>query len=223
MDDLGYIRSCDHNWHVDEGKVSSHYIYLRYELKDGTSLYREYDLWMTADRAGTAGTYENLLTAFYRDPVVRSYDVSIPEAAELDYIAVCSDYTYNYYTNTVDHADGDREETRQIYAALQKDAAEGNVPAKDILQYHVDWYSNNFYLTLYYFSFDTESNGRYHHSKDVYLSPSMTNTIDTLVELEYMTEEDVEQWKQDRAEEERVYAGMYEDTIYPETSTVYVG
>lgn len=49
----------------------------------------------------------------------------------------------------------------------------------------------------------------------------MVNTVDTLVELEYMTEEDVEQWKKDRAEEEKVYAGMYEETIYAEASTGY--
>ena len=222
VDDLGYIRSYVHNWHVDEGKVSSHYIYLRYELKDGTSLYREYDLWMTADRAGTAGTYESLLSAFYQDPEVRSYDVRIPEDAELDEIDIYSDYMDGRYMNTRDHAEGGDQETRQLYAALQRDVEEDNIPAKDILRSYNGWYSNIFYLRLNYHYFDGENRG-YYRGKEVYIAPSMTNTIDTLVELGYMTEEDVEQWKKDRAEQERADAEMYEDVIYPEASMVYTG
>ena len=104
--------------------------------------------------------------------------------------------------NTRDHADGDSRETNEIYAALQKDAAEGNIPAKDIFQYYDGWYSNMFYLRLNYRTYDQGSRGYYGRSKEVYLSPSMTNTLDALVELEYLTEEELEQWKQERAEQE---------------------
>ena len=224
VNDLDYIRS----YVPDQSRISSHYINLRYQLKDGTTLWREYDLWMTADRAGTAGTFENLLSAFYQDLEVRSYDVRILDGAELDDIDIYCDYMNDRYINTRDHAEGDYRETEQIYAALQKDAQAGNIPAKDVLQsyedwYYGGWYENVFYLRLNYRHFDAEGTGYYGRGKDVYLSPSMTNTIDTLVELEYMTEEDVAQWKEDRAEQERAYAEMYGDILYPEASAVYTG
>ena len=225
VNDLGYIRSYVYNWHVDEGKVSSHYIYLRYELKDGTSLYREYDLWMTADRAGTAGTYESLLSAFYQDPEVRTYDVRIPTDADLDDIDVYFNYS-SYYINSRDHADDSGRETKQIHAALQKDAQEGNIPAKDILQDYGYWYAGDFYLRLNYRYFDGANRAYYGRGQDVHVAPSMTNTIDTLVELGYVTEDDIAQWKVILAERAEAGDWTYDwtyDASYPETSTVYVG
>ena len=220
VDDLGYIRSCAPGWERGEHKSFSHSINLEYHLKDGTTLCRSYDLWMTEDRAGASGTFENLLSEFYQDPEVRAYDVLIPNGGELDDIDVYCTYTDIRYTNTRDHADDNDQETRQIYAALQKDAQEGNIPAKDILQYYDGWSFGTFYLRLNY-RYDWDS--RAYYGKEVYPVPSMVNTIDTLVELGYMTEEDVEQWKKDCAERERADAEMYEDAIYPEASMVYTG
>ena len=51
--------------HHDEGKFFSHYISLTYRLADGSTLSRQYDLWFDRERVETAGTYENLLSAFY--------------------------------------------------------------------------------------------------------------------------------------------------------------
>lgn len=226
VNDRSYIRSYVPGGGLDGRKIFSHYITLNYRLKDGSTLLRQYDLWMEADRVGTAGTYENLLNAFYQDSEVRAYDVRIPAGTALEAIDVYSNYANGYHINTLDHAGGDKRETEQLYAALQKDAAEGNVPAKNILQRHERWYSNtSFYLALSYRVFDTGSGGGYYRNrgKDVYLSPSMTNTIDALLELEYITAEDVELWKQDLAEREKNDAEKYGEAVYPETSVVYVG
>ncbi|MBD5162691.1 MAG: ABC transporter permease [Oscillibacter sp.] len=225
VNDRSYIRSYVPDGDREGRQIFSHYITLDYQLKDGTNLLRQYDLWMEADRVGTAGTFENLLDAFYRDPEVRSYDVRIPAGATLEGIDVYSDYMSGYHINTLDHADGDNRETEQLYAALQKDAAQGNIPAKNILQRHEVWYSNNFKLSLYYRVYDTESRGGYYRyrNKEVYLSPSMTNTIDALLELEYITPEGVELWKQDLAEREKDDDGLYGGVIYPETRAVYSG
>ena len=63
IQDRGHIRSYRPDFdQEEEGSVSSHYIYLTYRLKDGSTLIREYDLWLTRDRVGTAGTYDNLLS-----------------------------------------------------------------------------------------------------------------------------------------------------------------
>ena len=107
----------------------------------------------------------------------------------------------SYYVNSADHAEGDNRETRQIYAALQKDAQEGNIPAKDILKTYSSW-RGSFYLQLNYFSSSAENGVRYGGSRDIYLAPSMTNTIDALVELGYVTRTEIGQWEQETAEVE---------------------
>ena len=200
VDDLDYIRSYIPNWEHEGDRIFSHYITLEYHLKDGSTLWRQYDLWIAEDRVKTAGTFENLLSEFYQDMEVRAADVRIPDNAELDDIDVCCDYADTWYINARDHADGDNREARQIYDALQRDAQEGRVPPKDVLQFHEEWNPRSFYLQIHYRIFDKESRGYYGRSTVVYLSPSMTNTIDTLVELGYVTDWDVDQWKNDLAD-----------------------
>lgn len=191
IDDLDHIRSYVPSRDTRTGeRVFSHYINLEYKLKDGTTLWRQYNLWMTANRLAKEGTYESILSAFYQDPEVRAYDVRIPDGTELDSIDV-----YNRgYINTRDHDDGDIRETEQLYAALQKDAREGNVPPKDILQNHQAWFYNYaLYLSVNYRV--PKGNKEYAmRAKEVFIAPSMTNTFDTLIEFGYVTEEDVEQW-----------------------------
>lgn len=221
--DRNYIRSYVPDWDREEGKTFSHYIYLNYYLKDGSVLTREYDLWLTRDRVAEAGTYENLLAEFYQDPAVRAGDVRIPDEAELDSIDVYCDYAASGYVNTADHAGGDGRETRQIYDALQKDAQEGNIPAKDILEPYFSW-GGSFYLQLNYFSYPGENGVRYGHSKDVYLTPSMTNTIDALVELGYVTSAEMAHWEQDLADTESKWNGTAEQSmVLPEEHMVYAG
>ena len=228
IDDLDYIRSYVPDWTQDEDRVFSHYIYLTYYLKDGTVLERQYSIWMTADRAEIAGTFENLLNAFYQDPEVRAYDVRIPTGTTLDSIDIHSRFISGY-VNTRDHADGSNQETEQLYAALQKDADEGNIPAKDIMQYYEGWfYNNSFYFRINCRGFDKGTNGYYYRIQEVYIAPTMTNTLSTLVELGYMTEEEVAEWKRERAEammefglEEMAWAA--ENAVYPEEAMVSPG
>ena len=203
VDDRDYVRTYVPDWEYDEGKAFSHFVRLTYYLTDGSTLERDYDLWLTRERLDTPGTYDNLLSEFYKDPVVRARDVQIPDGAELDSIDVYCDYaeSSDYYVNSADHAEGDNRETRQIYAALQKDAQEGNVPAKDILKTYSSW-RGSFYLQLNYFSSSAENGVRYGGSRDIYLAPSMTNTIDALVELGYVTRTEIGQWEQETAEVE---------------------
>lgn len=217
--DRDYIRSYVPDLDQEGEKAFSHYIYLTYRLKDGSTLSREYDLWLTKDRVETAGTYENLLSEFYKDPAVRAGDVRIPDDTELDSIDVWCDYAMSGHINTADHADGDDRETRQIYDALQKDAQEGNVPAKDVLRFYYDWHPRTFYLQLNYFSYPEENGVRYSHNKDVYLAPSMTNTINTLVELGYVTEAETAQWKQDVEREKE----EWEESLQAEANMVFHG
>lgn len=215
--DRDYIRSYVPDWTYEKGKSFFRYIRLTYRLKDGSTLERGYDLWLNADRVAAVGTYDNLLAEFYQDPVVRAGGVSVPKGTKLESIDILCGYAENYYANTSDHAEGDSRETQQVYAALQKDAAEGRVPAKDVLQSR-NPLSTEFYLQLKCRTAD-EHGSHYSYYKDVYLAPGMTNTIDALVELGYVTEADIARWEQEFADWEADRQALMEaNTVLPEAS-----
>ena len=218
VDDRDYVRTYVPDWEYDEGKAFSHYVRLTYYLTDGSYLERDYDLWLTRERLDTPGTYDNLLSEFYKAPGVRAGDARIPDGAELGSIDVFCDYAESsyYHVNSADHAEGDNRETRQIYAALQKDAQEGNIPAKDILKKTYSAWRGSFYLQINYFSSTAENGVHYGGSKDIYLAPSMTNTIDALVELGYVARAEIGQWEQDLAEAE----SEQEEAVRSEGNTV---
>lgn len=194
--DRNYIRSYHPDWDHEEGKAFSHYIWLTYELTDGTTLSRQYDLWLTEDRVETAGTYDNLLAAFYQDPEVRRCDVTIPENTDVSSIDVFSDYMEDgvYSVNTNDR---DPKDAKTLYAALQQDADEGNIPAKDVLlnynrQTSTLWFNIEYRVPLS--PWDGSWTYRY---KDVYIHPQMKNTVEALIALGYLTEEDASRWAED--------------------------
>ncbi len=202
VDDRAYIRAYAPDFIAEEGKAFSHFVRLVYQLRDGTKLERAYDLWLSRDRVNTAGTYDNLLAEFYQDPVVRAADVTLPEGAEVNSISIICDYMAEGYANSMDHAGGRNTETLVIYEALQRDAAEGNIPARDVLQFSGGWDrgGSRFYLELeccLYMGWRDSSYKVWY--KPVYLSPSMTNTLNALVELGYVTQLDLAAWREDLA------------------------
>jgi len=223
--DRDYIRDYVPDWDYEENKVFSHYIWLTYRLKDGSVLEREYDLWLTEERVGTVGTYDNLLAEFYRAPEVRAESVAVPKGAELEDIDVLCDYMEGYYISANDHADGDDRETRQIYDALQKDAAAGNIPAWDVLEHYNYAHTKrkSFYLRVNYRTYDRDRERTYYNGKEVNLDPAMTNTVNALVELGYVTEADVAQWKQDLEDWRAENQPEQDDIVYPEDAMVSAG
>ena len=198
VDDRAYIRSYEPNWDHDEGKVFSHYISLTYQLADGSTLSRQYDLWFDRERVETAGTYENLLSAFYEDPKVRRCDVTIPEDASLSSISISSEYLKDgaYGINT---SDQNPEDAKTLYAALLRDADEGNVPAKDVLgNYYTRGTDTRLCLNVEYrLPIDPWEGSWNYGYKPVYVHPQMQHTIDALISLGYMTKEDAARWAED--------------------------
>ena len=193
--DRNYIRTYRPDWDSEE-EIYSHNVSLTYRLKNGETLKRYYDLWLTEDRVETPGTYDNLLAEFYRDPAVGADSVRIPKDARLESIDVICDYMENGYVNTRDRAYGGDEESERIYAALQQDAAEGRIPVRDVL-YDGRGMEYTFHLQLEYLPWEPRAGAYYGYSKTIFMNPSMTSTIDTLVELGYLTEEEVSAWESD--------------------------
>ena len=213
--DRNYIRSYHPDWDHDAGKAFSHYVWLTYELTDGTKLTRQYDLWFTEDRVKTAGTYDNLLEVFYQDPEVRGCDVTIPENADISSIDVFSNYLEDevYSINTNDR---DPQDAKTLYTALQQDADEGSIPAKNVLVNHGSTRNTDTLLCFnveYRIPLNPWDGSWTYGYKDVYIHPQMKNTVDALIELGYLTEENVERWTEDY---ERDRAGYL-----PETESVF--
>lgn len=211
--DRNYIRSYHPDWDHDEGKAFSHYIWLTYELTDGTKLTRQYDLWFTEDRVKTAGTYDNLLAAFYQDPEVRRCDVTIPENTDVSSIDVFSDYMEDgvYSINT---SERNSQDAKTLYAALQQDADEGNIPAKDVLVNHGSQASGLWFQLEYRVPLSPWDGSWTYRYKDVYIHPQMKNTVEALIELGYLTEENADRWAEDYAAGRGFGPRMETESVY---------
>ena len=211
--DRSYIRSYQPDWDHDAGKAFSHYIWLDYELTDGTTLTRQYDLWLTEDRVKTAGTYDNLLAVFYEDPVVRRCDVTVPGDAGVNSIDVFSDYMGDgvYSINTNERGS---EDAKTLFAALQRDADEGNIPAKDVLLNYGSQVSTLWFQLEYRVPLSPWDGSWTYGYKDVYIHPQMKNTVEALIELGYLTEENAERWAEDFAEGRGFGPRMETESVY---------
>lgn len=212
VDDRDHIRNYVPNWDEEEGKTFSHYIWLTYQLTDGTVLRRQYDLWFTKDRAEIPGTYEALLGAFYEDPVVRKSDILIPEGASISNIDVLTDLTRGYLTDSSDRIP---ENAEPLYAALLKDADEGNIPAKNVMASY-SMSASSIWFNMEYRTPLSPWDGTFSYGyKQVHIHPQMTNTLNALVELGYMTEEQLDLWVRD-------YESMEDSGLYYYSETVSI-
>jgi len=115
--------------------------------------------------------------------------MTLPEGRDLSSVTVLFEY-----------AAGDpevctsNEGAKVIYAALLQDAEEGNLPAVNTMA-SASSRSVSPRLILEYSVPLSPLGGTWTYDyKPVYLAPQMTNTIDALVELGCLTEEDVAFW-----------------------------
>ena len=59
-----------------------------------------------------------------------------------------------------------------------------------------------FYLELRYRTYNARENSYHIGYKPVYLAPSMTRTLEALVEMEYVTQAELEAWQRDLSMEQ---------------------
>lgn len=220
INDRDYIRTYTPDWsnEHEREKVLNHDIWLAYRLKDGSRVYRTYGLWFNVDRAGQEGTYESQLIRFYEDAEVRRMRVAIPEDSSLRQIDVYNIYGDEYCINTADRNGSD---AKTIYAALLRDLEAGNIPTENVFAPMVR--GNRFWMELSCRA--TDSAGGWSHSyKQIDLHPTMTNTIDALLELGYVTEEHLALWKLEYDEDNiDLYAKTLMKDSGPRAETVEIG
>ena len=149
---------------------------------------RGYDLWVTADRAADPSTYDGMLLTLYTQDSTAQDRVKIPDNGELRSVYI---YNYNYNGEVTSRPE---VENLAVYDALLQDAAEGNVPGYDLLRESSEGYSQ-LGMELEYRSWKRD--GYIHTYKRIEVYPTMTHTLEKLMELGYVTEAEISQWNQE--------------------------
>lgn len=176
------------------GECVSRYVRFQYHLKNGREIQRFYDLWVTADRAAQPDTFDGKLAALYSDPEMVRERVTLPKDAEL-----MSLYVYNY-ASEAPRGGSMEDKSSVVYDAVLRDLNVGNVPGYALLDDGPRSYSD-LHVEMEYHVWRSEE-GRYEHGyKTIPVYPSMTNTLDTLVELEYVSEAQLALWDEGLARE----------------------
>lgn len=187
VEDRNYIRDGRHDIY-ESGKCVSRWINLNYTLRNGRTVSRGYDLWVTADRAADPSTYDGMLLTLYTQDSTARDRVRIPDNGELRSV-----YIHNY-THHGEVTSRPEVENLAVYDALLQDAAEGNVPGYDLLRESSGSYSQlGVELEYRYWKKD----GYIHTYKQIEVYPTMTHTLEKLVELGYVTEAEISQWNQE--------------------------
>ena len=218
INDRDHIRSYSAGWHAED--AFHHNIWLTYHLKDGSTFRRAYDLWFTVDRAAQEGTYEDRLIRFYEDPQVRRGGFAIPEDASISEVEVYNYYSDERYYTSTSHRNA--ADARTIYDALLRDADEGNIPPTEVLT--EDRGDGSLRIVLEYRTPMSPWDGSWSYGyKGVDLHPSMTNTVNTLLELEYVTEEQLVLWQLEYDEDTIDRYADYLIKNDPRAETVEIG
>ena len=187
VEDRNYIRDGRHDTY-QSGKCVSRWINLNYTLRNGRTVSRGYDLWVTADRAADPSTYDGMLLTLYTQDSTAQDRVKIPDNGELRSVYI---YNYNYNGEVTSRPE---VENLAVYDALLQDAAEGNVPGYDLLRESSEGYSQ-LGMELEYRSWKRD--GYIHTYKRIEVYPTMTHTLEKLMELGYVTEAEISQWNQE--------------------------
>ena len=158
------------------------YLHLRYYDSDGdTLLYRSYRLPVSEERMETPGTYEYLLRQLLLDPQVMLSQVELPRGSQILEASV-DDY------GTGSHASCAGETAEAVYQAILRDAEEGRL-------YGIYGVETKSYPATVYVRAILDD-GRDVDNLSVYLElcPTMTHTMDALLDAGLLSAEAVAAW-----------------------------
>ena len=177
--DADYIRN-------KERYETTSYFYLRYYDPDGdTLLYRSYRLPISEERMETPGTYEYLLRQLLLDPQVMLSQVELPQGCEILEASV-DDYGTGSYANCSE------QEAQAIYQAILQDAGEGNLYGIETIRSGQGYPAAVHIRAIVDDGYDVDNQSIY-----LELAPTMTHTIQALLDANLLSAEAVEQWNQE--------------------------
>ena len=162
------------------------YLHLRYYDSDGdTLLYRSYRLPVSEERMETPGTYEYLLRQLLLDPQVMLSQVELPQGCEILEASV-DDYGTGSYANCSE------QEAQAIYQAILQDAGEGNLYGIETIRSGQGYPAAVHIRAIVDDGYDVDNQSIY-----LELAPTMTHTIQALLDANLLSAEAVEQWNQE--------------------------
>lgn len=168
----------------DEDPSTVDSMWIRYTLRDGSTLYRSYILPFFASRMEDANTYDGKLYRLAHSEAALVQAVKIPDQGNLMQV--------NVYAAGSFIEDGDA--SQRLYEAMLQDAREGHISEYSFPRWEqeeedetIQWYDVELEI-LYNIPNDGSSDTG---GKSVSLRSSMTHTIDALVEEGYFTMEEM--------------------------------
>lgn len=190
------IRELDRYWPADETRdgreIWWNYLTLDYTLTDGSQVRRVYDLPALEADLTDGSSWAGKLSALLNSPELAVKTVELPVGAQLTTVDV-----YPYYEELFNDSlyfEGD--DARLIYDALLADAQAGNMSQartsfeEDSLDPVVELYLGYTLRTMDPFGqAESSSDGQ-----SVLVYASMTNTMETLMDLGAFTQADLEAW-----------------------------
>lgn len=182
--DREYVRSAsDYPTNVP-GERRYHSLHLTYTLENGSRLERYYTFWVQADRTSDPATYDGKLAALFAAPQIILDRFAVPESGTL---------TDMYCSNYSDGSSSELEELQRerVYAAMLRDAQEGNIPGRSVLDGEPESYPMSIELQ---YRVPAQPTGYDYNYKEMQVYPGMINTLQTLLELELLSQEQLLQW-----------------------------
>lgn len=190
------IREMDRYWPADETRdgreIWWNYLTLDYTLTDGSQVRRVYDLPALEEDLTDGNSWAGKLSALLNSPELAVKTVELPAGGQLTTVDV-----YPYYDDLLNDSlyfEGD--DARLIYDALLADAQAGNMSQartsfeEDSLDPVVELYLGYTLRTMDPFGqAESSSDGQ-----SVLVYASMTNTMETLMDLGAFTQADLEAW-----------------------------
>ena len=185
--DRDYVRSAaDYPSNVP-GQRRYHSLRLTYTLRNGTRLKRYYAFWVLEGRVADPSTYDGKLAALFSAPQVILDQFALQEGGVLTGM-----HCLNHYEGAALELDG--EQRQRVYEAMLRDAREGNLPGRSVLGGEPEPYAMSIELQ---YRTPAQPSGYDYGYKEMQVYPTMMNTLHTLLELELVSREQLEQWDEE--------------------------
>ncbi|MDE7244602.1 MAG: ABC transporter permease [Oscillospiraceae bacterium] len=182
-----------------ESNVATTNCHIDYRLKNGGSISRSYTFISVRPNPDGPDSVNGKLDTLLTSEPVRLDQVRVPEDGTLLRIEVYG--SFNNYSD--DGSAREDSDTKRIYDALLLDAKNGSIPGD--YYWHIGGTMPVYHdirIEVDYTVRDPErNNSEYVRAKGVYLSDSMTNTIQALIDTGVFTEEEFTALRQELLEE----------------------
>ncbi len=212
VDDRAYIKDQENIYRAygipydEESQTEWQYVglTLRYTLKNGSELERVYNMYVTTDRAEDPNTFDGKLEALVSgDQALRARTVEIPRGTQLIELSVYNWVEQAEYVMAEDEWNG-------VLDAIKRDLAAGNIPRASLFGGTRQGKTYDLELHMRFQVRHPEDQRYSYRSVSVY--PTMTETIQYLIETGYLDTEKLMDLQRDYLQDYTTATGDHEIT-----------